>query len=356
MRLKKSVLSLLATSAIIASIINMAQARDQIRIVGSSTVYPFSSSVAEEFGATSKNPTPVVESTGSGGGMKLFCKGNGLDTPDISNASRRMKTKEFKLCTKNGVTDITEAVIGFDGIAIAQNKKNAALALTKMHLLLAVAEEVPSKDGKSLVRNPYKRWNEIDASLPDREITIYGPPTSSGTRDAFEDMIMKGQTKKMAVYTSLYKKDKVKNKAYKKYHKVRQDGVYIPSGENDNLIVQKLSKNQAAIGIFGYSFLVENDDKISAATVNGFEPTPETISSGKYPISRSLFFYTKNSHRKEVPAMAKYVEMFMKEDMIGPDGILTEIGLIALPEERRKAIRASVLKYTKLTIEDLSKN
>ena len=354
MILKKSALSLLATTAIVASTINMAQARDQIRIVGSSTVYPFSSSVAEEFGATSKSPTPVVESTGSGGGMKLFCKGNGLDTPDITNASRRMKSKEFKLCEKNGVTDITEAVIGFDGIAIAQNKKNNALALTKKHLLLAVAEEVPSKDGKSLVKNTYKRWNEIDANLPDREIIIYGPPTSSGTRDAFEDMIMKGQTKKMDVYTSLYKKDKVKNKGYKKYHKVRQDGVYIPSGENDNLIVQKLSKNPAAIGIFGYSFLVENDDKVAAATVNGFKPTPETISSGKYPISRSLFFYTKNSHRRDVPAMDKYVELFMKESMIGPEGILTEIGLIALPDDRRTSIRASVAKNTKLTLDDLS--
>lgn len=352
---KKSALSLIATGAIVVSSINMAQARDQIRIVGSSTVYPFSSSVAEEFGATSKNPTPVVESTGSGGGMKLFCKGNDLNTPDITNASRRMKSKEFKLCEKNGVTDITEAVFGFDGIAIAQNKNNKALELSKKHLLLAVAEEVPSKDGKSLVRNPYKKWNEIDSSLPDREIIIYGPPTSSGTRDAFEDMIMKGQTKKMDVYTSLYKKDKVKNKGYKKYHKVRQDGVYVPSGENDNLIVQKLSKNPAAIGIFGYSFLIENDDKVAAAKINGVLPTPKSISSGEYPISRSLFFYTKNSHRKDVPAMDKYVELFMKEDMIGPEGILSEIGLIALPDERRTATRANVAKYTKLTLEDLSK-
>ena len=275
MKLKKSALSLLATTAIVVSTANIAQAREQIRIVGSSTVYPFSSSVAEEFGATTDFPTPVVESTGSGGGMKLFCKGNGLDTPDITNASRRMKTKEFELCEKNGVHDITEAVIGFDGIAIAQNKKNQPLELTKKHLLLAVAEEVPSKDGSSLIRNPYKNWNEIDASLPNREIIIYGPPPSSGTRDAFEDMILKGQTKKMDVYTSLYKKDKVKYKGYKKYHKVRQDGVYVPSGENDNLIVQKLSKNPAAIGIFGYSFLVENDDKVAAAKINGYMPTPD---------------------------------------------------------------------------------
>jgi len=353
MILKKIALSLLATTAIMATTVTLVQARDQIRIVGSSTVYPFSSSVAEEFGATSKHATPVVESTGSGGGMKLFCKGNGLDTPDITNASRRMKEKEFKLCVENGVTDITEAVIGFDGIAIAQNKKNAELSLTKMQLLLAVAEEVPSKDGKSLVKNPYKHWNEIDSLLPAREIIIYGPPTSSGTRDAFEDMIMKGQTKKMDVYTSLYKKDKVKNKGYKKYHKVRQDGAYVPSGENDNLIVQKLSKNPAAIGIFGYSFLIENDDKVSAATVNGVQPTPDTISAGQYPISRSLFFYIKNSHRKEVPAMDKYVDLFMKEDMIGTDSILGEIGLIALPDERRSAIRTSVAKHAKLTVEDL---
>jgi len=351
----KSALNIITASAILISSTNIVQAREQIRIVGSSTVYPFSSSVAEEFGATSKNPTPVVESTGSGGGMKLFCKGNGLNTPDITNASRRMKTKEFKLCAKNGITDITEAVIGFDGIAIAQNKINKPLSLSKKQLLLAVAEEVPSKDGQSLVKNSYKRWNQIDASLPDREITIYGPPTSSGTRDAFEDMIMKGQTKKMDVYTSLYKKDKEKYKGYKKYHKIRQDGIYIPSGENDNLIVQKLTKNPAAIGIFGYSFLVENDDKISAAKINGVLPTPKTISSSEYPISRSLFFYTKNSHRKEVPAMDKYVALFMKEDMIGPDGILSEIGLIPLPDSRRNEIQKNVAKHTKLTLDSLTK-
>jgi len=340
---------------IMAATSGSALAGEQIKIVGSSTVYPFSSSVAEEFGATTDYPTPVVESTGSGGGMKLFCKGNDMNSPDITNASRRMKVKEFKLCAENGVTDITEAVIGFDGIAIAQNKKNVPLILTKKHLLLAVAEQVPAKDGSGLIKNQYKTWNQIDSSLPNRDIVIYGPPTSSGTRDAFEDMIMKGQTKKMPVYTSLYKADKVKNKGYKKYHKIRQDGVYVPSGENDNLIVQKLDKNPAAIGIFGYSFLMENDDKVSAATIDGVIPTPETISSGKYPISRSLFFYIKNSHRAAVPSIDKYVGLFMKEDMIGADGILGEIGLIALPDARRAAIRASVNQHTKLTLEDLAK-
>ena len=351
MTLKKVALSVLAVSALTVSL----SARDQIKIVGSSTVYPFSSAVAEELGATTKYPTPVVESTGSGGGMKLFCAGNGMNTPDITNASRRMKTKEFKLCEKNGVTDITEAVIGFDGIAFAQAKSNNPINVTKKQLMLAIAAEVPSKDGTHLVKNPYTRWNQIDASLPNREIVIYGPPKSSGTRDAFEDMILKGVCKKMPVYTNLYKADKKKNKRYKKFHEVRTDGVYVPSGENDNLIVSKLNKNKAAFGIFGYSFLMENEDKVQGAKVNGVLPNPSTISSGKYPISRSLFFYTKNSHATKVPAMANYVDMFMSEDMIGSDGILGEIGLIALPNSRRTALRDSVSKRTKLTLQELSK-
>ena len=351
MKLKKTTLTLLGICALSLSL----SARDQIKIVGSSTVYPFSSSVAEELGATTSYPTPVVESTGSGGGMKLFCAGNGDNTPDITNASRRMKTKEFKLCEKNGVTSITEAVIGFDGIAFAQDKSNKAFNVSKKQLALAVAAEVPSKDGKSLIKNPYKRWSEIDSSLPNREIIIYGPPKSSGTRDAFEDMVLKGTFKKMKEYTSLYKMDKKKYKAYKKYHKVRQDGVYVPSGENDNIIVQKLNKNKKAFGIFGYSFLVENDDKVHAALVNGVEPTPENISSGKYPISRSLFFYVKNSHLKKVPAIEKYVTMFMSEDMIGKEGILGEIGLISLPDDVRQNIQKNVNVRAKLSLENLSK-
>ena len=350
MKLKKVALSVLAVLAFTVSL----NAREQIKIVGSSTVYPFSSAVAEELGATTKYPTPVVESTGSGGGMKLFCAGNGINTPDITNASRRMKTKEFKMCKKNGVTDITEAVIGFDGIAFAQAKSNTPFMVTKKQLLLAVAAEVPSKDGKSLVTNPYITWNQIDSALPNREIIIYGPPKSSGTRDAFEDMILKALTKKMSVYTSLYKANKVKNKAYKKYKKIRTDGIYVPSGENDNLIVTKLNKNKAAFGIFGYSFLLENDDKVQGSKVNGISPTPETISSGKYPIARSLFYYIKNSHAKKVPAMTKYVDMFMSEDMIGHDSILGEIGLITLADERRTAIRNSVSKRVKITLEELS--
>ncbi|QKF80809.1 phosphate ABC transporter, periplasmic phosphate-binding protein [Halarcobacter ebronensis] len=347
MTMKKTTLALLASAALTVSL----SARDQIKIVGSSTVYPFSSAVAEELGATTKFPTPVVESTGSGGGMKLFCAGNDLNTPDITNASRRMKAKEFELCQKNGVTDITEAVIGFDGIAFAQDKSNAAFNVTREQLALAVAEEVPSKDGKTLVKNPYKNWSEIDASLPNREIIVYGPPKSSGTRDAFEELVMQHTFKKMDVYTSKASEDK----KYKKYSVIRTDGVYVPSGENDNIIVQKLTKNKTAFGIFGFSFLEENDDKLSGSTINGIAPTPENISSAKYPVSRSLFFYTKNSHKQDVPAMKNYVEMFMSENMIGKSGILTEIGLIPLPADERASYRESVLAGKKLTLEDLSK-
>ncbi|UTJ07941.1 PstS family phosphate ABC transporter substrate-binding protein [Arcobacter roscoffensis] len=352
MNMKKTLLALGASALLVTSL----SARDQIKIVGSSTVYPFASSVAEELGATTKYPTPVVESTGSGGGMKLFCAGNGLNTPDITNASRRIKAKEFKMCQENGVTDITESVIGYDGIAFAQSNSNAPFDISREHLALAVAKEVPSKDGKSLIANPYKKWSDIDASLPNREIIVYGPPKSSGTRDAFEELVMQKVFKKMPLYTNLYKADKKANKKYKKYSVVRTDGAYVESGENDNLIVQKLNKNKSAFGVFGFSFLVENDDMLQGATINGIAPTPDTISSGDYPVSRSLFFYVKNSHSEKVPAMNKYVDLFMSEKMIGKDGILGEIGLIALPDATRNAIRASVSKREKLTLDALKKH
>ena len=208
MTFKKTSMALFA-SALLATTLS---ARDQIKIVGSSTVYPFSSSVAEEFGATTKFPTPVVESTGTGGGMKLFCAGNDIDTPDITNASRRMKDKEFTMCQENGVTDITEAIIGFDGIAISQSASVKAFNVTKAQLALAVAAEVPSTDGKSLIANPYKKWSDIDASLPSREIIVYGPPKSSGTRDSFEELVLQHVFEKMPVYVDLFKADEKTNK------------------------------------------------------------------------------------------------------------------------------------------------
>ena len=349
MTFKKTSMALIA-SALLATTLT---AREQIKIVGSSTVYPFSSSVAEEFGATTKFPTPVVESTGTGGGMKLFCAGVDLNTPDITNASRRMKDKELKMCEENGVTDITEALIGFDGIAVAQSAKVAGFNVTKAQLALAVAEEVPSADGKSLIKNPYKKWSDIDASLPNREITVYGPPKSSGTRDSFEELVLQSVFEKMPVYTDLFKADEKANKKYKAYSVIRTDGAYVESGENDNLIVQKLTKNEAAIGIFGYSFLEENKDKVMGITIDGIAPTADTISSGKYPVARSMYFYIKNAHNKDVPSLKEYTNLFMSEKMIGKDGILGEIGLITLDEKTRETARTKVMNNEKLTVDQL---
>jgi phosphate transport system substrate-binding protein len=332
--LKKSLIAL----ALLVVGSGMAHARDQVKVTGSSTVFPFSSYVAEELGATTKFPAPVVESTGSGGGHKLFGAGVGPNTPDIANSSRRMKDTEFETAEKNGVTDITEAKIGFDGIVIAQSKDNAPMTMSLNDLAMAVAADVPV-DGK-IVPNPYKMWNEINPSLPARKIIFYGPPTSSGTRDAFEEMVVEKICSKIEGYEKGYKK-------------VRQDSAYVPAGENDNLIVQKLSKDKDAFGIFGYSFLEENQDTLQGATVNGFEATPENIASGNYPISRSLYFYIKNAHYDAIPGLKEYVELFMSEKMIGKDGLLKKIGLIPLPDDARAKARENVLAKKKLTLDEL---
>ncbi|SFK19290.1 phosphate ABC transporter substrate-binding protein, PhoT family [Desulfomicrobium apsheronum] len=318
----------------------MAHARDQVKIAGSSTVFPFSSYVAEELGATTKFPAPVVESVGSGGGHKLFGAGMGANTPDIANSSRRMKTSEFENAAKNGVTDISEAKIGFDGIAVAQSKVNAPMSITLEELAMATAGHI-MVDGK-LVPNPYKMWNEINPNLPARKIVFYGPPTSSGTRDAFEEMVV----------------EKIfgKKEGYKKgYHEIRQDNAYVPAGENDNLIVQKLVNDKDAFGIFGYSFLEENSDSIQGTAINGVTPNPDSVASGQYPISRSLFFYVKNAHYDAIPGLKEYVELFMSEKMIGKDGLLKSIGLIPLPEAERAQTRENVLAKKKLTLDDLKK-
>lgn len=332
MNLKKSALALFAAATVASSL----GANDQIRIVGSSTVYPFTSYVAEEFGATTNFKTPVVESTGSGGGMKIFCAGAGLDTPSFTNASRPMKSKEFKMCAKNGVNDITGFMVGYDGIAIAQSNDNAPLNLTKEQIFLALAQEVPSKDGKKLIANPYKKWSDIDASLPNREIRMIGAPTTSGTRDSFDEMVMEKASKKFKIYGG-------------KYKKIRTDGAYIPGGENDNLIVQQLSQDKAALGYFGYSFLEENHDKINGVTLNGIAPTADNIASGKYPVSRSLFMYMKKQHIGKVKGVEEFIDLYATKAMIGPKGVLRNIGLIPMKDTMLKEVQASVKARTMLT-------
>ncbi|MDC8804134.1 substrate-binding domain-containing protein [Halomonas pacifica] len=326
-------------AAAVMGVAGVAQARDQIRIVGSSTVYPFASYVTEEFGAVTSYPTPVIESTGSGGGIRLFCNGVGEGTPDITNASRRIKSSELERCAENGVTDVTEVKIGSDGIVFAQSSTNAGMDLTLEQLFLAVAAQVPV-DGE-LVDNPYAKWSDIDASLPDREISVYGPPSTSGTRDAFEELVMEAVSEEMEAYGG------------EGYTEIRADGAYIDAGENDNLIVQRLTEDTDSFGIFGYSFLVENANSLSASHIDGVEATPEAISAGDYPIARSLFFYVKNQHAEEVPPLYEYVDMFVSETMIGEAGYLTDIGLIPLPEAEREMARERVAQRGTLQVADL---
>ena len=329
----------IAISALVGlSAATTTQAREQIRIVGSSTVYPFASYVVEEFGATTDYPTPVIESTGSGGGLKLFCEGKGANTPDITNSSRRMKPSEYERCRENGVTKITEAKIGADGIVFAQDARDGQLALTREQILLAVAKKVP-KDGE-LVPNPYENWSEIDSSLPDREIEIYGPPATSGTRDSFEELVMAPASAEMAAYDG-------------DYTTVRGDGPFIPSGENDNLIVKKIQQNTEAMGVFGYSFFDENRDTVDVATIDGVEPTTKKISTGEYPVSRSMWFYVKNAHVGEVPGIQDYTKMFMSELMIGGDGLLKAEGLIPLRAAEREEWRKNVANLESMEASDL---
>lgn len=314
-------------AAVTLAAIGAAEAREQIRIVGSSTVFPFSTAVAEQFGKSTSFRTPVVESTGSGGGMKLFCTGVGEQHPDVTNSSRRIKKSEFDKCTANGI-GITEVQIGFDGIVLGSSKAGSDLNLTLDQVFLALAAKVPV-DGK-LVDNPYKMWSDIDPKLPKQKIEVLGPPPTSGTRDAFVEIAMEGGCKALAGAKEL-------GLAKKACHNIREDGAFIEAGENDNLIVQKLESNPAAVGIFGFSFLDQNADKIKAAMIDGVPAEFERIADGDYPISRSLYFYVKQQHVGVIPGIKEFVAEFTSEDAWGEDGYLIDKGLIPLPEEDRQS-------------------
>jgi phosphate transport system substrate-binding protein len=320
-----------------------ALARDQIRIVGSSTVFPFSTAVAEQYGARTGQKTPVVESTGSGGGIKLFCEGVGEATPDITNSSRRIKASEVEACGKNGVAQITEVKIGFDGIVVANSKAGPKMAVSIPQLWQALAKEVPQNG--QLVANPYKMWSEIDPSLPAETIEVLGPPPTSGTRDAFVELVMAVGCEEFPEVKAL------KGDAHTAAcHTVREDGAWIDAGENDNLIVQKLEANPNAFGVFGYSFLDQNIDKLQGSTVNGAEPTFEAIADGSYPVSRSLYFYVKNAHVGVVPGIKEYVEEFTSESAIGEEGYLADKGLIPLPEDERRQVAEQAASFTPLSM------
>lgn len=314
-------------------------ARDYISIVGSSTVYPFSTAVAEQFGKANANfKTPKVESTGTGGGFKLFCGGVGVQHPDISNASRAIKKSEIETCAKNGVTEIVEINIGFDGIVLASSKKNKPLPLTIKDLWLALAKEVPDPATGKLVTNNFKTWKDINAALPANKIEVLGPPPTSGTRDAFVELVMDHGCKEFPAIKELEKTDEKAAKAA--CQTIREDGAFIEAGENDNLIVNKLVANPNALGIFGYSFLEENLDKIQGETINGVAPSFETIADGKYPVSRPLFMYAKKAHVGVIPGIKEFIAEFTSTKAVGDDGYLARKGLIPLPDAKRKQVAA----------------
>lgn len=332
--------------------VGIAAARDTIAIVGSSTVYPFATVVAEQFGKTTQFKTPKIESTGSGGGLKLFCAGVGVEHPDITNASRRIKISECEMCKKNGVEEIIEVQIGYDGIVLANSKKSAPFKLTQKDIYLALAKEVPdSKGGEKLIPNPNKTWKDVNPALPDVKIEVLGPPPTSGTRDAFVELGMEPGAKTYAWIKDMKKKDKPRYKAI--CHTVREDGAYVEAGENDNLIVQKLIANPAALGIFGFSFLDQNTDKIQGSYVAGVSPTFDSIADGSYPLSRPLFFYVKKAHIDVIPGTKDYLAEFTSEKAWGPDGYLSEKGMIPMSDKEREKFRNAVTNLQPISCGDL---
>ncbi|MCB2184287.1 MAG: substrate-binding domain-containing protein [Desulfobulbaceae bacterium] len=346
---KKTVLTGVASLFLISglSTATFASSRDYISIVGSSTVYPFATVVAEKFGKATRFKTPKIESTGSGGGMKLFCAGVGVQHPDITNASRRIKKSEFEKCQDNGVKDIVEVKVGYDGIVLANSKQSPVMKISRKEIYLALAKEVPDPSGaEKVIPNPYKTWNEINPSLPNIKIEVLGPPPTSGTRDAFAELALEGGAKSFPWIKALKKKDK---KEYKRIcHTVREDGAYIEAGENDNLIIQKLEANPKAFGVFGFSFLDQNIDKIQGSYIDGKQPTFDAIADGDYAVSRPLFFYVKKDHVSVIPGMKEYLGEFSSDKAWGPDGYLADKGLIPMPDAERQSFADDVKNLTTL--------
>lgn len=327
-------------------------ARDYIEIVGSSTVYPFATVVAERFGRATKYKTPKIETTGSGGGLKLFCQGLGLARPDIANASRRITESEVANCRDNGVEDIVEVLIGFDGIIIGHNRHSAPMQLSRRELFMALAEQVPDPGNESiLISNPYQLWSQINPALPADPIRLLGPPPTSGTRDALVELIMEPGCK---TFDSVRRLAKQQPDQFKQVcHRVREDGAYVEAGENDNLILQKLNADPTALGVFGYSFLDQNRDVIKAVPIDGQEPSFEAIATGIYPVSRPLYFYLKKAHVGVIPGLREYVLEFTSEKAWGDEGYLAEKGMIPLSADRRQQVAADILNLQRLQLSDL---
>ena len=328
---------LMAASGLVLA--SPAIARDEIRIVGSSTVFPYTQAVAENFTNVTGSPSPIVESTGTGGGMKIFCGGIGEGFPDVTGASRAMKPSEFELCASNGVDDISEALIGFDGLSIAVSRgSDVEWDLTLQDIYLALAAQVPV-DG-AWVDNPYQTWADVNPDLPAIDILVYGPPPTSGTRDAFVELAMHVGCEHLSfVQDGGFDTDWIADNC----SRMRQDGPFVEAGENDNLIVQRLNADETALGIFGFSFLYENFDVLQGVEIESVAPSIETIADKSYPISRPLYVYFKNAHRGVIPNLEEFVEEYMSDDALEQDGYLAERGLVALAEDARFDLQDTVL-------------
>ena len=318
-----------------------AEARDRISIVGSSTVYPFTTAVAETFGKTTQFKTPVVESTGSGGGLKLFCAGVGVEHPDMTNASRRIKQSEVETCAKNGVAEVIEVKVGYDGIVLANAKASPPMKISRRNLFLALAKDVPQGAGR-LVPNPHETWRDVDPSLPAARIEVLGPPPTSGTRDAFVELAMEGGCRTFDWIKATKKTDKQRYKAI--CHGIREDGAFVEAGENDNLIVQKLVENPKAFGVFGFSFLDQNANLLRGSVMDGVAPTFENIADASYPVSRPLYVYVKKAHIGKIPGMEAFLAEYTSERAWGPDGYLADKGLIPMPDQERGMFRDAATK------------
>ncbi len=345
---------LIVLAAMLGSFSTAAQAaeRDYISIVGSSTVYPFATVVAERFGTSSDFRTPIIESTGSGGGLKLFCAGAGVDHPDITNASRRIKTSEVENCASNGVDGIVEVKVGYDGIVLANSLESEQFSLTRRDIFLALAKNVPAPDGEQkLVENPYKTWNEVNSDLPAIAIRVLGPPPTSGTRDAFAELALEGGCKTYDWIKDIRKSDKNQYKAI--CHGVREDGAWVEAGENDNLIVQKLTADKDSLGVFGFSFLDQNSDQVQGSVIDGIAPEFEYIADGSYVIARPLYMYVKMAHVGVIPGIKEYVAEFTSDKAWGDEGYLVDKGMIPMPAEERQMFKSAAieLKHVQLAAE-----
>lgn len=338
--------TLAAALLVAVSVPSVAEARSQMRAVGSSTVYPFAKAVAERVArANPRLGTPIIESTGTGAGFKLFCSGVGTRFPDVANASRRMKASEAKLCAANGVKQVTEIQVGIDGIALATSKRTPMTGVTPREIYMALAKTPYGKPNRT------KTWKDVNAKYPALPIRVYGPPPSSGTRDALAELIMTVGCESNPGMVALKKSDDKKHKAV--CTGMREDGAFVEAGENDNLIVQKLDGNPGTLGIFGYSYLEENAGKLKGLMINGVPPTYQTISAFKYPGARPLYIYVKNAHAKAIPAIRAFVAEFTKESAVGPKGYLMPLGLVAAPNNVRARSQMAARNLVPLNLASL---